>query len=122
LEAAAGVRGVPEKLHVAFSIYWETCWDSHEPILMAYREWQSLPEEARRRYIEQETEIAEFLSDLIRAGVAIDEFRPVDARLLASEMIFLAQMRAVKGWAFRNWDRTTVFAEHWELINGRLRK
>jgi len=53
--------------------------------------------------------------------VASGEFRKANERLLASEMILLAQMRALKGWAFGNIDRATVFAEHWELIRSRLR-
>lgn len=122
LAQAAGVRGVAEKLKAAYQVYWETCWESSEPILMAYREWQSLPEAARHRYTEQEQQIGEFLADLIRAGVAIEEFRPLDERLLASEMIFLAQMKAVKGWALVARDRDVVFTEHWELIACRLRR
>ncbi len=121
-EAAASAKGITAKLNVAYRIYWDMCWDSAEPILVAYREWQSLSESARERYINQEKELAEFLSDLIRAGVAGDEFRPVDERLLASEMIMLAQMRAVKGWIFKGWSKEAVFDEHWELILGRLRK
>ena len=121
-EASASAKGITAKLHVAFRVYWDMCWDSAEPILVAYREWQSLSASAQERYINQEKRLAEFLSDLIRAGVASDEFRPVDERLLASEMIMLAQMRAVKGWAFKGWPREAIFAEHWELILGRLRK
>jgi hypothetical protein len=115
------VRGVPEKLRVVFEVYWNACWDSAEPVLVAYREWQSLPVEAQQRYIKQEAQVTEYFGDLIRAGVASGEFREVDSRMLASEMVFLAQMRAVKGWAFRNWDRAAVLSEHWELIHGRLR-
>lgn len=121
LEAATAVRGVPQKLQVGFQVYWEACWDAAEPVLMAYREWQSLPPEAQRRYISQEMQVSEYFGDLIRAGVASGEFRAVNSKLLASEMVFLAQMRAVKGWAVQDWDRADVFAEHWELIIGRLR-
>jgi hypothetical protein len=46
----------------------------------------------------------------------------VNERLLAHEMIMLAQMKAVKGWAFAPLDRATVFAEHWALILARLRR
>jgi len=120
-EAASEVRGVAEKLHAGFKVYWDACWEAAEPILMAYREWQSMPEAARQRYIAGEARISQFFSDLIRAGVAAEEFRAVDARLLATEMIMLAQLRAVKGWALRGVSRSEIFAEHWELIIGRLR-
>jgi TetR/AcrR family transcriptional regulator, cholesterol catabolism regulator len=121
-DGASEVKGVLGKLKSGYKVYWETCWDSSEPILTAYREWPSLPESARHRYTQQETEIAQFMSDLIRAGVANDEFRAVDERLLASEMVLLAQMKAVKGWTLVGRERDAVFAEHWELISGRLRK
>jgi TetR/AcrR family transcriptional regulator, cholesterol catabolism regulator len=121
-QATASTKGVSSKLKLAFRIYWDMCWDSAEPILVAYREWQSLSETARQRYISQEKRYAEFLSDLIRAGVASKEFRTVDEGLLASEMIMLAQMRAVKGWIFKGWKKDDIFAEHWALVLGRLRK
>ena len=122
VEAVTGVTGVPERLEVAFRVYWDACWDGAEALLMAYREWQALPAEAQKRYIRQEMRVTDYFGDLVRAGAASGEFREVDAKLLASEMVFLAQMRAVKGWTFGNRSRATVFAEHWELIIGRLRR
>jgi TetR/AcrR family transcriptional regulator, cholesterol catabolism regulator len=121
-QAATGARGVTAKLQATFSVYWETCWESSLPILLAYREWQSLPDEAKERYIEQETHIAAAFGDLIRAGVVTDEFRAVNEMLLAHEMIMLAQMKAVKGWVFAPLDRAAVFAEHWALILARLQR
>jgi AcrR family transcriptional regulator len=120
VEAAASVRGITEKLRAGFKVYWEACWDAAEPVLVAYREWPSLPPEARQRYIQQEKQIIESFADLIRAGVASGLFREADARLVAAEMVHLAQMRAVKGWAIRDWDRAKVFAEHWALVESRL--
>jgi len=122
LEAAAAARGIEQKLLSAFQVYWNTCWDSADPILTAYREWQSLPSAARQRYREEEIKIAEYFGDLIRAGIVSDEFRAVDERILASEMIFLAQMRALKSWVFRGVEQSAVLDEHWKLIIGRLRK
>ena len=68
LEAFDGVKGLSfdlpaRRLEVSHTL------PSSEPILMAYREWQSLPEAARHRYTEQEQQIGGFLADLIRAGV-----------------------------------------------------
>jgi len=119
-EATSNVRGVAEKLEAGFRVYWDACWDSAEPILMAYREWQSMPEATQQRYMAGETRVSQFFSDLIRAGVATEQFRSVDARLLSIEMIMLAQLRPLKGWALRDMSRSAIFAEHWKLIIGRL--
>lgn len=122
LSAAASMGSREDKLKAAYTVYWDTVWDSDEAVLMAYREWQSLPVEAQRRYIKQEAQIYSTLADVISAGVGSGEFRPVNAPLLASEMIYLAQMRALKGWAFNGLGKEAVFAEHWDLISSRLRK
>lgn len=113
-------RGVTARLVTAFRVYWETCWDTAGAILIAYREWGSLPPEAQRRYLEMETQVADFLADLLRAGVASGEFRQVDDRLMAHELILLAHMRALKGWALRGRDRNVVLEEHITLVLARL--
>lgn len=119
-QAAASTRGIAPKLAAAYSVYWETCWDNAFAILLAYREWQALPPDARKRYTAQEQQIAELLRDLIRAGVVAEEFAAVDERLLAHDMIMLAQMKAVKGWAFDGYQPAAVRAEHLALIFARL--
>jgi TetR/AcrR family transcriptional regulator, cholesterol catabolism regulator len=119
--AASAAIGVEDKLRAAIRTYWERHWDAAASILVAYREYQSLGEEAKQRYTAEERKIAEFLGDLIRAGVAIDVFRNVDDRLLAHEIILLAHMRALKGWVFEGRQREAVLAEHLDLIFSRLR-
>lgn len=121
-QAAAAKKKNLDKLEVAFRVYWEMCWDSSAPILVAYREWQSLSESAQERYIAQERRLLDFFAALIAGGISAGEFPAIDARLLSSEMIMLAQMRAVKGWMFKGASQADVFAEHWALIHGRLRK
>jgi AcrR family transcriptional regulator len=120
-DAAGAARGITAKLCAAYSIYWETCWDNALPILLAYREWQSLPTDAKKRYIVQEKQIAGRLGDLIRAGVASEEFRAVDELLLAHDMIMFAQMKAVKGWVFEGYNRGAVYAAHLDSVLSRLR-
>lgn len=121
MTAADAQRGVEDKLKAAICTYWQRHWDAAASILVAYREYQSLSEEARRRYTAEERKIAEYFGDLIRAGVAIDVFRKVDDRMLAHEIILLAHMRALKGWVFEDRKRDAVLAEHLELIFSRLR-
>jgi TetR/AcrR family transcriptional regulator, cholesterol catabolism regulator len=120
--AAADVAiGVKDKLQAAIRTYWERHWDAAPSILVAYREYQSLSDVAKQRYTAEERKIAEFFGDLIRAGVALGEFRKVDDRLLAHEIILLAHMRALKGWVYEDRTRDFVLGEHLDLIFSRLR-
>lgn len=119
--AAAAEAGIAAKLSAAIRSYWERCWDTSSAILVSYQEWGALPEEARRRFMHQQDRSAEFLADLIRAGMASGEFRQVDDRLLAHEIILLAHMRALKGWVLRSRQRADVLADHLELVFARLR-
>jgi TetR/AcrR family transcriptional regulator, cholesterol catabolism regulator len=113
--------GVKDKLQAAIRTYWQRHWDAAPSILVAYREYQSLGEVAKQRYTAEERKIAEFFGDLIRAGVAVGEFRKVDDRLLAHQIILLAHMLALKGWVFEGRAREFVLAEHFDLIFSRLR-
>lgn len=119
--AAAAERGVTAKLEAAIRTYWYRHWDSSAAILIAYREYQSLSEEAKARYRDEERRLAEFFGDIIRAGVIIEEFAEVDDRLLAHEIILLSAMRALKGYALKEHEREEVLAELLRLVFGRLR-
>lgn len=116
------VQGATEKLRVAFLAYWNACWDGAQPVLLAYREWQSLPKPAQRRFVTKEDQVAEYFCDLIRTGVASKEFADVNPRLLAVEMVMLAQLKALKGWAVRGFERSEMFADHWQLVVSRLQR
>lgn len=119
-QAASKQSGVSNKLAAAIRTYWERHWDSSSAILVAYREYQSLSDEAKKRYSEQELEIASFMGDLIRAGMVMEEFRQVDEHVLSHEIILLAHMRALKGYAFKGREQETVLREHLDLIFSRL--
>lgn len=115
-------KGVVNKLKRAIEFYWHRHWAAAAAITLAYREYQSLSEEAKARYTAQEKQIAEFFADIIRAGALIDEFEPVDERLLAHEIILLSHMRALKGWAIKGREPAAVLHEHLALIFARLGK
>lgn len=120
--AAKRETGIEKKLEAAFRVYWERHWDVAPAIIIAYREFQSLSSEARARYKSQEKEIADYFGDIIRAGVLIDAFRPVDEKLLSYEIVLLAHMRALKGHIMRDMNKDEVLEEHIELILSRLRR
>ena len=118
--AAAKERGARAKLEAAIRAYWYRHWDSATAILIAYREYQFFGEDAKKRYRDEEQRIAEFFSDLIRAGMVVDEFREVDDRLLSYEIILLSHMRALKGYAFRKRGREDILNEVIDLVFSRL--
>lgn len=118
---AAKERGATGKLEAAIRTYWNRHWDSYAAVLVAYREYQSLSAEAKARYSAEEQSVAEFLSDVIRAGMIVEEFREVDDRLLANEIIFLSHMRALKGYVFKGRERETILTELIEFVFSRLR-
>jgi len=119
--AAAKERGATGKLEAAVRTYWNRHWDSYAAVRVAYREYQSLSAEAKARYRAEEQSVAEFLSDVIRAGMIVEEFREVDDRLLANEIIFLSHMRALKGYVFKGRERETILTELIEFVFSRLR-
>jgi len=120
ISKASEQRGTLDKLRVAFLVYWDACWDAAGPVLLAYREWQSLPQPAQKRFVAKENQVAEYFCELIREGAASGYFAEVNPRLLAMEMIMLAQLKALKGWAVRGFQRSEMFAEHWQLVASRL--
>lgn len=119
--AAAKKRGASAKLEAAIRTYWNRHWDSSAAVLLAYREYQSFSKEAKVRYRAEEQSLAEYLSDLIRAGMILEEFREVDDRLLANEILFLSHMPALKGYVFKGRERGEILAELLEFVFSRLR-
>jgi AcrR family transcriptional regulator len=90
-----------ERLVAAVEAYLEACAANRPRILMTYREYGRLPAAARRRYMEREVAIAELLGGLVEAGVAAGRFRPVDAFVVAYDIVLLGHLPALKGWALR---------------------
>lgn len=119
--AAAEKRGASAKLEAAIRTYWYRHWDSSAAVLLAYREYQSFSKEAKARYRAEEQSLAEFLSDLIRAGMILEEFCEVDDRLLANEILFLSHMRALKGYVFKGREREAILTELLDFVFFRLR-
>lgn len=119
--SASKKRGATAKLDTAIRTYWLRHWDNSAAVLLAYREYQSFSDDAKVRYREDELRITEYLSDLIRAGVINEEFREVDDRLLAHEIILLSHMRALKSYAFKGRTREACLEEVVELVFARLR-
>ncbi|HJQ48166.1 MAG TPA: TetR/AcrR family transcriptional regulator [Amycolatopsis sp.] len=100
-DLAAGPEPVEEKLPRAIDVYLRSCDAKGAQIAMMYREYRSLPPEAQQEYKQRELAIANIFVDLIRSGIRHRKFRPVDASVLATDIIFLGHMPSLKGWALR---------------------
>lgn len=120
-EAVAAEEGISKKLSAAMQVYWRSCHDRPSLIRLTYREYRSLPPEAKDLYKQRELEIAEVFRDIIRAGRMTGEFRAVDDRVVAHEILFLSHMSMFKGWALLEIDPDRLLAEHIELFISRLR-
>lgn len=119
-QAAKAAKGIANKLTAAYTCYWHRHWSAHASIAIAYREYKSLPEATQGRYLEHQNKIASFFGDIIRAGIMAEEFVDLDEKILAHEMIFLAHMRALKGWALSDRTPQQLLDEHLLLILCRL--
>lgn len=101
-DLAAGPEPVEEKLAHGLEVYLKSCQEKREQIAMMYREYRSLPRAAQQEYKQQELAIANVFTDLIRSGVRRRAFRPVDASVLAMDIIFLGHLPALKSWALHD--------------------
>ncbi|ALL79371.1 hypothetical protein AD006_29240 (plasmid) [Pseudonocardia sp. EC080610-09] len=100
-EIAAGDGPHEEKLRAAIEVYLRECENRQAQIAMVYREYRRLPEDAQRFFMSREQAIADVFADLVRAGRAKGVFRPVDATVVATDIVFLGHMPSFKGWALR---------------------
>ena len=100
-EVVAGDLPIAEKLERAIGLYLLACEDRRAEITMVYREYRRLPVDAQQYFMLREQAIADVFVDLIRAGCSSGVFAPVNARLLALDIVFLGHMPSLKGWALR---------------------
>ena len=121
LKAIDEEQSIENKLVAAMRVYWLACHEREELIRLTYREFRSLPHEAKELYKQRELEISEVFRDLIRAGVITGEFRAVDDRVLAHEIFFMSHMWMFKHWALHDLDFDCLLDEYLELFLSRVR-
>lgn len=120
--ATSSDRELPEKLSTAIEVYLAECLKNRRQILLMYREYRHLPEEAHRRYKDRELGIVGIFADLISSGVRRKLFRPVDSLVIAEDIVLLGHLPALKGWALRDAvEPDELLAEQVELVLSRLR-
>lgn len=118
--ATGSERDLPEKLRRMIEVYVGECVRNREQILLMYREYRHLPQEAHRRYKERELAIAGLFADLIGAGVRRGVFGKVNEQVLAQDVVLLGHLPALKGWALHGVESDVLVAEQVELVMARL--
>ncbi|WP_033293622.1 TetR/AcrR family transcriptional regulator [Amycolatopsis jejuensis] len=119
---AAGSEPATEKLRAAIESYLRTCWSRRAQIAMVYREYRRLPLPEQQVYKERENAIASIFADLVGAGMRSGEFRPVNARMVATDIVFLGHLPSFKWWALREAiDSDELCREQTELFLRGLR-
>lgn len=110
-----------EKLRAAIDLYLRECTKNREQILLMYREYRHLPPEAHQRYKEREQAVAAVFSGLISSGIRRGEFRDAIPALLATDIILLGHLPALKGWTIPSGiDDSDLRSNQIELIMSRL--
>jgi AcrR family transcriptional regulator len=121
LNAISARKTATEKLAAGMRVYWTYCYEHADLIRMTYLEFRCLPRDAQERYRDRETEIVGLFQDIIRAGVIMNEFRRVDDKIIATEIVFLSHISSFKKWALRAMDPKALLMEHIQLFLSRLR-
>ncbi|WP_433604714.1 TetR/AcrR family transcriptional regulator [Prescottella agglutinans] len=118
--ATGSERDLPEKLRLMIEVYVGECVRNREQILLMYREYRHLPQEAHRRYKERELAVAGLFADLIGAGIRQGVFGDVHVQVLAQDIVLSGHLPALKGWALRGVETEVLVAEQVELVMARL--
>lgn len=78
--------------------YLRACLDNRALILLMYREYRNLPEDAQTRYKELETSIANQIQAVVDDGIRSETFHAIDSALFALNVLLVGHQPALKGW------------------------
>lgn len=117
----SGGGAAAERLDALCRSYFETCAGNRRLILLMYREYRHLPEDAQARFQARETEIRQLFAKVMAEAVAAGEVRDVDPDLLAWDIVLLGHLPALKGWAVRAMDGGDPAGAQRRLLDSLLR-
>jgi AcrR family transcriptional regulator len=121
--ATGSDQELPDKLRASMELYLRESLKNRDQILLMYREYRHLPDEAHQRYKDREQGIVAVFADLISSGVRRGIFGEVNAVVLAQDIVVFGHLPALKGWALhRVVEPEELIAEQVELIMGRLQR
>lgn len=101
LQAISALDRAPvERLIDVVDAYLRACAANRSLILLMYREYRHLPQEAQERYEDREEQIVAILTEL--ATVSLAGATHLDPEIVARDIVLLGHLPALKGWAFRS--------------------
>ncbi|MDI3329248.1 MAG: TetR/AcrR family transcriptional regulator [Micrococcus sp.] len=100
------------RMVAAFSAYCQVVDDNREAVLLTYRESNTLDEEGRRLIKDLEVKTAQPLGDAIQEALDQGLLVPLDARVLAYDLLLIAHSWALKHWYFAPLMDFADFVEH----------
>jgi AcrR family transcriptional regulator len=101
LEALETSGSAAERLRQAATYFFEAVARRRREIKLLYRESASLGEEHLTLIEATELKERDYFAAIIEDGIRTGEFAPVDVPVIAHDLIMLAHMWALKGWALR---------------------
>ena len=106
-----------ESLHAASEHVFNAVARLRPEVALLYRESASMLPEHLEVLKQSELRERDFLADIIRGGIGRGEFRPVNPELVAHNIIMLAHMWTLKGWALKDtFDVSSYFNAQFDLI------
>jgi TetR/AcrR family transcriptional regulator, cholesterol catabolism regulator len=97
---AEGAKDNPVRaLEEALNTYFDGVYRNHEQVLLMYREYTQLPEDAQRYFREREEEVYNAVADIVSSGVKQGVFECDDPKLFAIDCVVRAHTFALKRWA-----------------------
>jgi TetR/AcrR family transcriptional regulator, cholesterol catabolism regulator len=88
-----------EALSAAMKQYFVFTDEAQNVVLFWHQETRNLKPELRKRLLDNELVLIGVFEKIIKRGIATGVFRPVDARIVAHDIIIMGDM-----WSFRRWD------------------
>lgn len=106
-----------DTLHAAAEHFFNAVAGLRKEVALLYRESASMLPEHLEVLKQSELRERDFLAEIIRQGMDAGQFRPVNPELVAHNIIMLAHMWALKGWALKDdFDVSSYFNAQFELI------
>lgn len=104
-------------LHAAAEHFFHAVAGIRREVALLYRESASMLPEHLEVLKQSELRERDFLAEIIRRGIDRGEFRPVNPELVSHNIIMLAHMWALKGWALKDdFDVASYFSAQFDLI------
>jgi AcrR family transcriptional regulator len=104
-----------ERFETAYAAYLDRIHRSRQQVLLMYREYTQLPDDAQRHFRRREREVYAVLAGIVREGVQDGSMRCEDPDLFAVDCVMRAHAIALKEWAMprRRWPETRGLIVAW---------